>query len=174
MSSHTHVACTVLMQLMRLFRYTHACAHCDACATRAFAHPQTKMFELFEDVQKELKFASGEIEGSNRIPDGHKTSPARRHFVPEEEFADNSASSQRLPAFGSRPLTLSSAPLAGLEYRVKQCEQYHWKPDLRCVGLREKVQGFLFRLHLCLPGCLSASIRAPEERICSDKRSCRY
>jgi hypothetical protein len=81
------------------------------------------MFELFDDVQKELKFASGEIEGTKRMPDAQKTSPARRHFVPEEEFADNSASSKRLPAFGSRSLTLSSAPLAGLENRVKQCEQ---------------------------------------------------
>jgi hypothetical protein len=44
--------------------------------------------------------------------------------VPEEEFADNSASSKRLPAFAtSRPSTLSSAPLAGLEYRVEKCEQ---------------------------------------------------
>jgi hypothetical protein len=82
------------------------------------------MFELFDDVQKELNFASSELEGTNRIPDGQKTSPARRHFVPEEEFADNSASSKRLPAFAtSRPSTLSSAPLAGLEYRVEKCEQ---------------------------------------------------
>ena len=123
MSSHTHVARTVQMQLMHSWQYTHACAHRDAFAIRSFAHPQTKMFELFDHVQKELKFASGEIEGTNGIPDGQKTSPARRYFVPEEEFADNSAPSKRLPAFGSRPLTLSSAPLAGLEYRVKQCEQ---------------------------------------------------
>lgn len=75
------------------------------------------MFELFNDVQKELKLASREIDGAQGTTN---ISPAQKHFVPEEMSADTSPPSGRSPAFRQNRSDL----LAGLEYRIEKCEEF--------------------------------------------------